>query len=355
MSPDTPKSLHSADDRWAAVKKTQKRMSAPPGGEDIGALLAQSMDAYWAQREQEVQSQTERETPKVFRRAAALFRREFWSDFASASVPVALALLTYPTLRSSGVLPPVWLPWSAASLAVVILMSAWLGLIRRRRMLWLRYSMGSLAAGLLMSVAVGFYQFDLGKTSTQMTLYALQGELSDIAISSLQNKMDHGTYLTARFDASLSPPEILTVKTKIFNRRAIYRATATGFPGELVANLGPRSGQVHWRSRNQDTLRVALTSGQLKGADKNDWIVHANGHDLKLRAGNRALGFEPVLGECLVVAYNPDPENCTVLRALRLDDCFPDTTHSVGVASSTHVEPTDGPECELGEKTNKGG
>lgn len=61
--------LRTADKRWNAIKRTQRSMTTPDG-EDIGALLSRSVDAYWAQAEAEATVELNRQNPRVFRRAA---------------------------------------------------------------------------------------------------------------------------------------------------------------------------------------------------------------------------------------------------------------------------------------------
>ena len=166
-----------------------------------------------------------------------------------------------------------------------------------------------------MSVIGGFTIFHQMQVSNDLTLLALQDELTRIAVSSLRSKLDEGTFLQTRVKDRL-----LYVKTaEISNQQAVYRASAINFPGELVARLGARSGLVRWTTRNQDSLRFALVSGKLIAVEDGSWVFRTEGRDLQLKAESRVLGLQPVPGGCLVVAYNPMDR--TVERALPFDAC----------------------------------
>jgi hypothetical protein len=72
--PDSHAEFRPSDERWKAIQRTQKKMSAPPGGEDMGALLAQSMEAYWAQGATKTSPDIEWKNPQVYRKAAEAIR-----------------------------------------------------------------------------------------------------------------------------------------------------------------------------------------------------------------------------------------------------------------------------------------
>lgn len=326
--PDTTRGFRSADQRWAAIKRTQRRMAPPPGGEDIGELVAQSLDAYWAQREAEVQAELEREAPAVFRRAAALFAPVgFWSDFALPVVPMALVLFTFLLARGgTGVALPDWLPWAGSAAAIGV---GAIALLRYRRAAWLEDSVGALVAGLLLSTVVGLYLFLQTRTSTDLTLVALQEKIEDVAVASLRNKLDEGRYL----QASVSD-RFLSIETDLLSHSsAVYTASATSFPGRLVAEIGPRSGLVRWTTRNQEELRLALAAGEVIAAGQGTLLLRADRGDLQLKADPAVLGLRPAPGDCLVVAYDPAPEKCTIERAVRLQAC------TLGPLASTTPRP----------------
>lgn len=101
--PDSHAEFRPSDERWKAIQRTQKKMSAPPGGEDMGALVAQSMEAYWAQDATKTSPDMERKNPQVYRQAAEAIRpalgvshgnvfRGFLSSIA--------VLLTFRAIRS---------------------------------------------------------------------------------------------------------------------------------------------------------------------------------------------------------------------------------------------------------------
>src|SRR5689334_25217459 len=159
MASEVPESSRTPEERWAAIQRTQRKMAPPPGGEDVGALLARSMDAYWAAKEHAAAAEIG-DVPKAFERAAAWlrkesFQKEFWSDFGFAFIPVALVLLVDVEMGRADFAFSGWLPWVATGVALLVFALAW----RRRSIPALRYSIGALAAGLLVSVGVGLYLY----------------------------------------------------------------------------------------------------------------------------------------------------------------------------------------------------
>jgi hypothetical protein len=316
MSTDASKNLRSADERWIAIKRTQRKMAAPPGGEDIGALLAKSLDAYWTQHEEDAQVAKRVEIPGIFRRAASLFRNDFWSDFAFASVPVALVLLIGWATTQSGILLPDWWHW-AASAVTLLLLTVTLVALRSRRVAWLEYSGGALVAGLTMALLTGVYVYRQTQASNSFALATLQVKLADIAVVSLQSKQDTGRFLNTHLRH-----KFLSVETAaISSQEAIYKASAKNFPGKLIAELGPRSGSVRWTARNPDDVRVTVAAGMLVRIEKEAWLFRADGRDLWLKASPESLDIQPTPGNCLVVAFKPNPGDGTVMQAVRLHAC----------------------------------
>ena len=320
MPSEDPKSFRPAGERWAGIKRTQQRMAPPPGGEDIDALLAKSMEAYWATKEREAASEMV-DTSEVFRKAAALFRKDFWSDFCLASIPIALVLLTYMGLRRADIALPDWLPWVGSAFALLLFTGAWLVLLRGRRFIpWLRYSVGALAAGLLMSTVVGIWLFRQSEANTTIALVALRGEIEDVAVSSLLHRWRGHDWLSPQIKSAFFS---LQSSDPLDGNRVVYRASAQSFPGELVANLEPASGEVRWVSANRNSLQTAFVVGRLLSVEGGVWKVQASPLSpiLELWPGPKVLEVQANPGDCLIVAYQPSSKRNTVQRVVRLNSC----------------------------------
>jgi hypothetical protein len=326
MASNDPKNFRPPGDRWEAIKRAQRRMSAPSGGEDVGALLAKSLDAYWSQRESEVGAETSQELARHFRRAALLLPgavgRGFWSDFLLASLPVGMVLLVGARF---GLSLPVWWPKFASALTIVSILVV-VFIFKRHRVVWFEYSGGALVAGLLISMLIGLQNFRQVQIDKGLVHSATQEKLEDTSFLSMISRNSAGDFLSPHL-----AEDAFSLTTTVFSKdEVVYKASADDLPGEFVAELKPNYGEVHWAASKSGQVpgrvRIAFAVGKLveSNSDGSSWLLYAGDRKLQLNANKEALGIQPKLGDCLLVAYRPAPVTSmtsTVTRATRLDTC----------------------------------
>lgn len=239
--------------------------------------------------------------------------REALSDGLSIAIPiVAILLVVYSTFTmfvgSDGALRMTQFLVAGGVVIIASAVLVWLlGSLIVGKNDFFMHSGGAMLTGMGAAVVVGIVTTKQLSTNLELSSSLAQQELEGVALGSLSDWVASGTFTNVTSRKHL----VLLSTTRATNREAIYLATATGFPGAMVARIQTDTGELWWeRADSTRVLRARFVAGTVMATNEREFVL-AMDDNSRISIVMDMIGYSPSKGSDVAVVLRPETNVAT--------------------------------------------